>query len=160
MSSVTERDIADPLSPVTRTERQWLLLSNVVLFAIVYGGLVPSKISAMGIEITKTNRRVLIGILEVVAIYFLTGFVLYAKADWQAWQRNREALENEEAAAANAETEVLGVEPGRHATWKERVPPHPSRSRGIYAARGHFDFWVPTLTGVVNPIICLIGAMM
>ncbi len=88
MAELSPRDIMlrDPLSAVTRKERQFLLGVSIFGIALVKGGLVPSKISALGIEFTKTDQQSLMTILGLVTLYFLFAFVTYAASDFLAWR--------------------------------------------------------------------------
>ena len=89
MPEQMNRDIllGDPLAEVTRKERRMLLGVSVLGIALVKTGLVPTKISALGVEFDKTNQQALLTILAIVALYFLVAFVIYAGADFLAWRR-------------------------------------------------------------------------
>lgn len=76
--------VRDPLTPVTRKERLYLLAVSLTGIAMVRTGLVPSKIATFGIELDKPNRSALLFLLALVAIYFLVAFILYAASDWNA----------------------------------------------------------------------------
>jgi hypothetical protein len=109
MSNTELRTIADPLSSTTRVERRWLLVSSVVLVALTWGGLSPTKLNAFGIEINRVNAGVLVGLTCVITAYFLIAFVFYYRAD--RFAANREAVLEEErlvktAADSNAHLEV------------------------------------------------------
>lgn len=49
--------VADPLESVTRRERKTLLGLCAIGIAIVHMELVPTKISALGIEFSKTDQQ-------------------------------------------------------------------------------------------------------
>lgn len=89
MPEQSNRDILlnDPLSEVTRKERRMLLGVSVLGTALIKTGLVPTKISALGVEFDKTNQQALLGLLALVALYFFFAFVIYAAADFLAWRR-------------------------------------------------------------------------
>lgn len=82
----SEVRLKDPLSDVTRKERRSLLVASVIGITIVKAGLIPSKISALGIEFVQTDKRLLLIGLGVVILYFLTAFVIYALSDFIAWR--------------------------------------------------------------------------
>jgi uncharacterized membrane protein YwzB len=75
------REVVDPLSTTTRVERRWLLVSSVVLVAVTWGGLVPAKIDAFGMEISTINARVLVWLTCLITGYFLAAFIFYYRAD-------------------------------------------------------------------------------
>lgn len=82
------RDVVDPLSTTTRAERRWLLVSSVVLVALTWGGFVPTKVEALGIEIPTINPRVLVWLTCLVTGYFLAAFIFYYRADHFAVRRS------------------------------------------------------------------------
>jgi uncharacterized membrane protein YeaQ/YmgE (transglycosylase-associated protein family) len=90
-ADLTFRDVAvrDPLSPVTRKERLYLLAVSVIGIAILRTGLVPSKIATFGIVLDKPDRNALLFLLALVTVYFLGAFIIYAASDYVT---RREAL--------------------------------------------------------------------
>jgi hypothetical protein len=78
--------VQDPLGDVTRKERRLLLGVSVLGVALVKTGLVPSKITALGIEFGKTDQRALMTIFGLVTLYFLVAFVIYGASDFIAWR--------------------------------------------------------------------------
>lgn len=58
--TVQEILVRDPLTPVTRKERLYLLAVSMIGIAMVRTGLVPSKIATFGIELDKPNRHALL----------------------------------------------------------------------------------------------------
>ncbi|MFB3884447.1 MAG: hypothetical protein ACE144_04410 [Thermodesulfobacteriota bacterium] len=82
----SEIRIRDPLSDVTRKERRLLLGVSVIGIAIVKIGLVPSRISAFGIDFTPVNQKSLLYLFAVIVIYFLAAFIIYSASDFIAWR--------------------------------------------------------------------------
>jgi hypothetical protein len=78
--------VGEVLSPVTRAERRTLLAVALLAAAVAHTGLIPSKISALGIEFARTDQRALLLILAVIVIYFTTTFTIYASNDFLAWR--------------------------------------------------------------------------
>lgn len=78
--------VSDPLSEVTRTERKLLLAVSALGILIVKTGLVPSKISALGIEFAQTDQRALLRAIGAIVLYFLFAFLVYAISDLMAWR--------------------------------------------------------------------------
>jgi hypothetical protein len=77
--------LKDPLSDVTRKERIYLLATSTLGIVIVKTGLVPSRISALGIQFEETNQKTLLLMLGIVVAYFFVAFIIYAVADFFAW---------------------------------------------------------------------------
>jgi hypothetical protein len=77
--------LKDPLSDVTRKERLYLLATSTLGIAIVKTGLVPSRISALGVQFEEANQRALLLMLGIVVAYFFGAFIIYAVADFFAW---------------------------------------------------------------------------
>lgn len=73
---------ADPLSDIARRERRALVAVSSVGLIMAKGGLVPSRITALGIEFDTTEQNVLVGVLVFAVLYFFVGFVIYASQDF------------------------------------------------------------------------------
>jgi len=83
--------LRDPLSEVTRTERVYLLGTSVVGIAILKTGLIPTRITALGIEFERANQELFLLLLGLVVLYFLVAFVIYAASDFLAWWEGYQA---------------------------------------------------------------------
>jgi hypothetical protein len=83
--SLVSTILKDPLSDVTRKERVYLLATSTIGIAIVKTGLVPSEISALGIQFEEANQSTLLLLLGMIVAYFLVAFIIYAVADFFAW---------------------------------------------------------------------------
>jgi hypothetical protein len=82
----TEISLRDPLSRVTRGERKALLIISTTGITIVKAGIVPTKISALGVEFSPTNQKALLIMIALIIIYLLVAFIIHASADFIAWQ--------------------------------------------------------------------------
>jgi hypothetical protein len=78
--------LRDPLSDVTRTERRNLLGVSAIGIVIAKSALVPSKITALGIEFDPSDQRALLKMLAAIVFYFLLAFVIYAISDLVEWR--------------------------------------------------------------------------
>lgn len=76
--------VKDPLSEVTRKERRALLGISAIGLAMVNANLVPSKISALGIDFNALDQVVLLRSLGFVILFFLLAFIIYAASDYFA----------------------------------------------------------------------------
>ena len=85
-TSPSQIRLRDPLSEVTRKERRLLLSVALLGIVLVKTGLVPSKVSALGIEFSQTNQQSILRVLAFVVIYFLCAFALYGLSDFLAWR--------------------------------------------------------------------------
>jgi hypothetical protein len=74
--------IVDPLSEVTRKERRNLLIFSVLSYAIFKTGLIPTKITALGVEFSSTDQTALLRVLAGLVAYFLLTFVVYGASDY------------------------------------------------------------------------------
>ena len=74
------------LSETAHDHRRSLLAVSAIGIAIAITGLIPSKITALGIEFSETNRSSLISFLVAVVVYFLFAFIVYAIPDFMAWR--------------------------------------------------------------------------
>jgi hypothetical protein len=90
--------LGDPLSEVTRKERVYLLGTSIVGIAILKTRLVPSRITALGIELEEGNQEIFLSLLGLVVLYFLAAFVVYAASDFLAWWEGYQAAWDETVA--------------------------------------------------------------
>lgn len=77
----------DPLSGETRAKRKYLLITSLIGIAMVKAGIVPKKISALGVDLEPSNQGVLLYLVSAVIIYFLFAFVVYAGSDFIGWRK-------------------------------------------------------------------------
>ncbi len=143
----SEIRLQDPLSEVTRGERKTLLGLSAVGITIAVSGLVPSKISALGIEFDRTDQSALLRMLATVITYFLVAFMVYGASDFVAWRvayRNalidilRERRARSQSEQADYENIVKRV-PGE---WLAKA------TRPVSAVRAGFEFAIPLAVGV------------
>jgi hypothetical protein len=73
--------LQDPLSKVARQERTRLLVSSFVALVIAKAGIIPTKIEALGVEFSSSNRTAIMVLAGVVVAYFLLTFVIYGLFD-------------------------------------------------------------------------------
>lgn len=78
--------LRDPLSELARKERRFLLATGGLGIVIVEAGILPSKISALGIEFNPTNQKALLIAMACLIAYFLIAFVVYAWSDFLSWR--------------------------------------------------------------------------
>lgn len=96
-----------PLRERTLAERKYLLLSSAGALVVARGGLVPSKITFLGIEFSAAQATALMRIGAAVVVYFALTFAIYAFADWLVWR-----MEIQASRASQGLTYPEGVNPG------------------------------------------------
>lgn len=74
------------LAEDTKKERKYLLAFSLLIIAISWIGIVPTKITALGIEFSLAEQRVLLIILGLISIYFFIGFIIYGIKDYYIWK--------------------------------------------------------------------------
>jgi len=79
--------LLDPLADVTRKERKMLLGISMLGISVTKTGLVPTQISALGINFAQNDQKTLLYLLSFVIIYFLFAFIIYASSDFLVWRR-------------------------------------------------------------------------
>jgi hypothetical protein len=94
--------ISDPLKAESRKARLYLLGVSLVGITIVQTGLVPQKLTTLGITFGEADRQSLLSILALVIVYFTLAFAIYGISDFLAW---RYAYSNAHWAEVRAETE-------------------------------------------------------
>jgi hypothetical protein len=103
--------VEDPLSAETRKERRALLGTSGLGILVVRTGLVPTKISALGIEFSTRDQRSFVVAVAVVVAYFFVAFLIYAVSDFIMW---RDAL---------------------HSTWRANLAEYDQKFDEYMAAR-------------------------
>ena len=79
--------LTDPLSETTRKERRNLLIASTIGILVAKMGLIPSQISALGIEFSAPNQQVFIQLVGFIIIYFLIAFVTCGLPDFFIWRK-------------------------------------------------------------------------
>ena len=164
MAEPTPAEIAirDPLSEVTRNERRFLLAVSIIAIALVRTGLVPSKISALGIEFSQTDQKSLLSVLALVTLYFVVAFSLYASSDFIAWRLAfRAAVKDWVAQSKKHEHEraLVRDRPDRHPLddyyqrflARSRIVSFFSRPASFL--RAVFEFLLPIIVGIYATIL-------
>jgi hypothetical protein len=162
MSEENYKDVrlGDPLSEVTRRERRMLLAVSMIGITLVKMQLVPTRISALGIEFEKTDQQSLLIILAFIVIYFVVAFILYAGADFLAW---RKVIRQDVIDALMGPPEKGRINP---VPFRETVPYREPRDdyikiagRGYYLykltgpisfLRATFEFILPVIVGIFS----------
>ncbi|KGP01215.1 hypothetical protein JT27_13095 [Alcaligenes faecalis] len=92
--------LVDPLSPLSRAERRNLLLASFIGFLMSKAGLIPTKLSAFGIELSAPQQSAFFLAAALVIGYFLLAFLAYSVPDLLVWRKKYQGyLEGVEIAA-------------------------------------------------------------
>lgn len=78
--------VSDCLSEVTRKERRSLLGVSTLGIVMTHANLVPTKISALGVEFSQASQSTLLLIFSFVVGYYLLAFAIYGLADFSVWR--------------------------------------------------------------------------
>lgn len=78
----TDPRLIDLLSANTKSARRNLLISCVVGVSVAKVGLIPTKISALGIEFSNINKANFSYLVMSACAYFLATFIGYAAIDF------------------------------------------------------------------------------
>jgi len=165
MATPSDIRLKDPLSDVTRKERRTLLGVSALGIVMVKTGLVPTKISALGIDFSPTDQKTILQAVAVVVIYFLVAFITYAASDFLAWRHAlalsvRESMINKAKEEAEASIrscreitdkveEVFQREFGREMILSRMG------MRPVSTFRALFEFALPILVGGLAVVLLL-----
>lgn len=142
--------LRDPLSEVTRKERRMLLSFSVVGVFVARAGLVPAKISALGIDFERTQQQTLLLLFALVVCYFVAAFVIYGFTDFLAWRiayhegskvTTRELLEG----IGSGTLQELRQSDRVAEKWIPRWPRYAALPASVI--RALFDFLLPIIVG-------------
>ncbi|WP_166837937.1 hypothetical protein [Rheinheimera pleomorphica] len=79
--------LVDPLSEVSRKERRMLLGLSMLSLFFTHGGALPTKFTALGVELGTGEQRTFLFIIAVGLLYFLSAFFLYSMSDFIVWRK-------------------------------------------------------------------------
>ncbi|NHZ86609.1 MAG: hypothetical protein GWP19_12145 [Planctomycetia bacterium] len=152
--SVSEVRVKDPLRKVTRKERRLLLISSAFGIVIVKSGLIPTKITTLGIEFSETNQESLLYVVSAIVIYFLIAFIIYSSSDFIAWRIdfNRTRLE---AFQSKKDTQSENADYKKHIDTYNRLYRLVYFSIPISFLRAIFDFGIPILVSIYSIYILI-----
>ncbi|MDD5299819.1 MAG: hypothetical protein PHD65_04905 [Gallionella sp.] len=79
--------LGDPLTQISRLERRNLLIASTVGLLIGHVGLVPTRISALGLEFNTPEQNAFLILFALVVAYMVFAFAIYATADFFVWRK-------------------------------------------------------------------------
>jgi len=79
--------LADPLSQISRAERRNLLIASTVGLLVGHVGLVPTRISELGLDFNTPEQTAFLILLALVVVYMEFAFCIYATADFFMWRK-------------------------------------------------------------------------
>jgi len=139
--------VSDPLSEVTRQERKFLLGASALGVVIVKTGLVPSKISALGIEFEQADQKALLIAVGAVVLYFLFAFIIYGTSDFALKLYKQQKAERVRATTGKFKHE------GFLNYFLERAWRQDKTANIIAYARIIFEFVLPVLIAIYSIIL-------
>jgi hypothetical protein len=92
LEKVTDADVVDPLSKPARDERTYLIFANLLLFCVVHVGLVPTKISVLGIEGGALSRSNIVLLAWIVFLFYFISFSFMVGSEFRAWSTKLQTL--------------------------------------------------------------------
>jgi len=159
--------LRDPLSKVTRSERRTLLGASAIGIVMKAAGLVPTRISALGIEFSQTDQRALLRAFAAIISYFLIAFLVYAASDFLAWRMSSQEAWMEQSArrrSSKGNLHDIVEETESNSRWfHEFVDEWVFLLRNFWIAsslitsfaRGILEFIVPLIVGICAIILLL-----
>lgn len=139
--------LSDPLSPIARAERRNLLIAGTVGLLVAIAGIVPTKISALGIELSLPAQEMFIYIVCGTIVYFLAAFIIYGVSDFFIWRKKYqdylEAVEAYNDSWTEEDQEAYDRSSTPKVAWLYQ-------NSGLVALiRAFFEYALPVLFGLV-----------
>ncbi len=157
-----ENRLSGFMTELTVRERRILLAVCAIGLTIAKIGLVPTKITALGIEFSATNQQTMLAILAVIIAYFLLAFVVYAAGDYLAsetryaksaregaweWIAGQQPVQKlQETVDSEKKVELLRV-------YAKYPFPNPKTVVGVRWARIFVDLIIPPLLAILTILI-------
>jgi len=161
-----ERFQQECLTDNTRRERQALLLVSAIGIFIVKTGLIPTKISALGIEFSASNQQAMLKIIVAVVLYLLFAFCIHGFSDYMAWKtvytRTLLDLKRQNILNAKSDEELqrdLDMDRNKALIKAHAQTPLPKARRPAVMARNIFDFGFPVVLALTAIVVVLTGAV-
>src|SRR5262245_17622533 len=116
------RQLREPLTEPTRKISRELLISSTVGLVVVYAGLVPTRINALGIELTPSNQAFFRYVIAGVVLYLTAVFLINVASEITAWgtlfnildaEKFAELLNAANEAVVSARKSLEDLEPAR-----------------------------------------------
>jgi cold shock protein len=142
--------LRDPLTPVTRRERTYLLGTSAIAIVLVKVGLVPTKISALGIEFSSWDQQALVRVTTIAIAYFLVAFGIYAASDFFLWRIAFDTARAELAKERQSAPEYASHPASRSRPISRLQNPE---KLGIPLARSIFEFLVPVSVALYAMVV-------
>lgn len=145
--------LEDPLSQISRLERRNLLIASTVGLLIGHVGLVPTRISALGLEFNAPAQSAFLILLALVVVYMAFAFAIYAVADFFIWRKryyDYEVATEREAANWTREDQE------EYDELRQSVAPIPwywQRAPIVARLRVVFEFALPLFIGIYTVIM-------
>jgi hypothetical protein len=140
--------LGDPLNLVSRKVRRDLLAASSIGILISIAGLVPTRISALGVDLSLPQQRGFALVMALVVLYFLAAFVTYGLSDFFLWRKQyQDYLERVERFGDNLDL-------SDHEAYEEMNRRLPDIgwlyqwSKPVAFARVAFEFALPLLVGI------------
>lgn len=152
--------LGDPLDEVTRRERRSLLGVSVIGIVLVKTGLVPSKITALGIEFSPADQRSLLLVFSLIVFYFLAAFIVYGVSDYLAWKIALRRQLNENIRTLLDQRRPEKIRPKdtvAHDVWKQVDDRYRSKLNPTFVSvtRALFEFLLPIVVGIYAIVLLL-----
>jgi hypothetical protein len=104
-----ELRLRDPLNEVTRKERRFLLGLSLISILVAKTGLMPTKISALGIECTRADQNTILWVMILLVLYTLVAFVIYGIPDFMLWRSSKRLVHKQDFLENETLKELIGT---------------------------------------------------
>lgn len=151
--------LADPLSDISRRERRNLLFTSVTGILIAKTGLVPNRISALGVEFSAPAQDALVVLMAAVVLYFVFAFVIYGASDFLVW---RKRYQDYLVAVEMSSQSWTQEDQQRHDELHKHIPRIDwlyNWSKPTALVRILFEFLLPIIIGIVSTCFLFLLAL-
>lgn len=148
--------LSDPLSEVTRKERRNLLAASTGGTLVATTGLVPTQVSALGVQFSPPEQQAFVLLLAVVVGYFIVAFILYGVADIFIW---RKKYQDYLVASAIESLNWTQEDQRNYDELHQGIPRSVwlySLSKPVAFCRVAFEFALPIVVGVVSAVLLVL----
>lgn len=153
----SEIRVKDPLSDVTRKERRFLLALSMLGIILIKAGMIPTKLTTLGLEFCEADQNTLLVIMGFVNLYVLAAFIIYASSDFLAWRLafnklSREVMKQKHDEKRKA-TYIDDTMDGIDAHFEKKTSLMIMMTRPISVIRALFEFVLPVVVGIYSTVL-------
>ena len=145
------------LGEASRRERHALLVASAIGLTMASTGLLPTKISALGIDFSISDQAAMLKLLAAAILYLLLAFSAHSYADYMEWltafqaaRRSTKIADIDNEKTDEEHMRSINPEKNKRKIAARTFTPLPKTRHWAVRARVAIDVWFPILLATVT----------